>query len=477
MRLQPYPAYKPSGVPWLDDVPAHWEVKKVTHMFSIGSGTTPPTDHPEFYGGDVDWITTSELRESIVTSTQKTVTREALRLFPSLKIYPAGSVAVAMYGATIGRVGVLGTFAAVNQACCVFSDGNSMNTWFWFYWLQSRRHVLVSMGYGGGQPNLSLELLRSIRVATPSLQEQAAIVRYLDHADRRIRRYLGAKQKLIALLQEEKQAIINQAVTRGLDPNVPLKPSGVEWLGDVPAHWEVRRLKRVLSSLIDCEHKTAPAVDVSSYRVVRTSAVRGGTLLLSGTYCTSKEAFAEWTRRGSLEPGDVIFTREAPAGEACVVPSSLNLCLGQRTVLMKVDRHAYEPQFLVHMLYTGPPHDEIELASQGSTLPHFNVEDIGTLPVLAPPVLEQRAIVDWLEAETGDLTYAIGRTRRQIELLREYRTRLIADVVTGKLDVRAAAAQLPDEPDDQEPMHEGDPTEDMDGDLEEADDAAEEAVV
>ena len=158
--------------------------------------------------------------------------------------------------------------------------------------------------------------------------------------------------------------------------------------------------------------------------------------------------------------------------------SSLNLCLGQRTVLMKVDRHAYEPQFLVHMLYTGPPHDEIELASQGSTLPHFNVEDIGTLQVvLAPPVLEQRAIVDWLEAETADLTYAIGRARRQIELLREYRTRLIADVVTGKLDVRAAAAQLPEQPDDQEPVDEGDPTEDMDSALEEAGDAAEEAVV
>ena len=112
---------------------------------------------------------------------------------------------------------------------------------------------------------------------------------------------------------------------------------------------------------------------------------------------------------------------------------------------MKVDRHAYEPQFLVHMLYTGPPHDEIELASQGSTLPHFNVEDIGALPVLAPPVSEQREIVDWLEAETGDLTYAIARARRQVELLHEYRTRLIADVVTGKLDVREPAAQLSEE--------------------------------
>ena len=131
----------------------------------------------------------------------------------------------------------------------------------------------------------------------PPLPEQAAIVRYLDHVDRRIRRYVSAKRKLIALLEEEKQAVINQAVTRGLDPNVRLKPSGVEWLGDVPEHWEVRPLKRVLHRLIDCEHKTAPAVNASSYQVVRTSAVRGGSLVIAGTYCTSEEAFAEWTRR------------------------------------------------------------------------------------------------------------------------------------------------------------------------------------
>ena len=297
-------------------------------------------------------------------------------------------------------------------------------------------------------PRADWRFIGDMRIPLPSLAEQTAIVRYLDHVDRRIRRYVGAKRKLIGLLEEEKQAVINQAVTRGLDPNVRLKPSGVEWLGDMPEHWEVRRLKRVLHRLIDCEHKTAPAVSASSYRVVRTSAVRGGSLSIAGTYCTSEKAFAEWTRRGTLEPGDVIFTREAPAGEACVVPSSLSLCLGQRTVLMKVDRNAYDTHFLVHMLYAGPPHDEIALASRGSTVPHFNVEDIGVLPVLTPPVPEQTAIVRYLDHETSDIDTAITRARRQIELIEEYRTRLIADVVTGKLDVREAAAGLPDEAED-----------------------------
>ena len=155
----PYPTYRDSGVEWLGEIPAHWEVKKITRLFSIGSGTTPPTDYSEYYGGEVAWITTSELRESVVTSTEKTVTKEALKAFPALRVYPEGSIAIAMYGATIGRLGVLGTAATVNQACCVFGDPSGMDVWFWFYWLQSRRPYLISLGYGGGQPNLSQELL------------------------------------------------------------------------------------------------------------------------------------------------------------------------------------------------------------------------------------------------------------------------------------------------------------------------------
>ena len=178
--LDPSVRLKASGVEWLGDVPEHWKVKKATQLFSMGSGTTPPTDALEYYGGDIPWITTSELRESVIVSTKQTVTRQALRRFSSLPVYPKGSVAVAMYGATIGRIGVLGVPATVNQACCVFSESREIDTWFWFYWLQSRRPHLVALGYGGGQPNLSQQLLKGLRVPVPSRNEQHAIVQHLD---------------------------------------------------------------------------------------------------------------------------------------------------------------------------------------------------------------------------------------------------------------------------------------------------------
>ena len=251
----------------------------------------------------------------------------------------------------------------------------------------------------------------------------------------------------------------------GLKPYPRTKDSGVPWLGEVPEHWEVVALKRVLRRLVDCEHKTAPTVERSDYRVVRTTAVRSGQLRWSGTYYTSLQAFKIWTQRALPAPGDVIFTREAPAGEACVVPEAAKVCLGQRTVLMKGRPEAYDARFLVHMIYSGPPRLRIQLASQGSTVGHFNMDDIGWMKILAPPLAEQQSIVTAITRDTASLTEAAERAEREIQLLHEYRTRLIADVVTGKVDVREAAARLPQEAEEPEPLDEAE----VEGDVEESD--------
>jgi len=178
MKLPAYPRSKPSGVEWLGDVPEHWEVKKVTYGFSkIGSGTTPKSDSDEFYDGDVPWVTTSELRETLITKTKENVTRSALSAYSALRIYPAGTLLFAMYGATIGRLGILGISATLNQACCAFSAPTLFDTRFAFYWLWMRRPILISLSSGGGQPNLSQDDLRQIRIPTPPLTEQLGLYR------------------------------------------------------------------------------------------------------------------------------------------------------------------------------------------------------------------------------------------------------------------------------------------------------------
>lgn len=160
MKFPPYASYKDSGIDWLGQIPEHWELWKVAHAFSsIGSGTTPPSDEQKWYGGKVAWVTTSELRERLITETIKTITSEALKKFSALKLHPKGSILIAMYGATIGRVAILGIEATTNQACCVLSESRVLYSRFVYYWLIGFRNEIVSLAYGAEQPNISQDLI------------------------------------------------------------------------------------------------------------------------------------------------------------------------------------------------------------------------------------------------------------------------------------------------------------------------------
>jgi type I restriction enzyme S subunit len=275
----------------------------------------------------------------------------------------------------------------------------------------------------------------------PPLSEQAAIVRFLDHADRRIRRYIRAKQKLIKLLEEQKQAIIHRAVTRGLDPNVRLKPSGVEWLGDVPEHWEVVRLK-TLCTMKSGEGITAMSIEpAGEYPVYGGNGLRGFT-----SRYTHDGKFVLLGRQGALCGNVHVARGRFWASEHAVV-----------TTLRSNDRLDWFVALLDIM--------NLNQYSIAAAQPGLAVERVLNLTVPVPPQVEQDAIARHIGEATVDFARAIARARREISLLREYRTRLIADVVTGKLDVREAAARLPDEVDEPEPLDEAD-----------ADTAAEEAT-
>ena len=328
-ELGPYKAYKASGVEWLGKVPEHWDVRKLRRALRVMTERNRP-----------ELPLLSVVREKGVVLRDVSNNDDNHNYIPddltNYKVVQRGHFAMNKMKAWQGSYGVSKFGGIVSPAYFVFNVDGVDGDYFHIA-IRSQAYVpyftQASDGVRIGQWDLSLARLREIPFSVPPLPEQVAIVRYLDHADRRIRRYISAKQKLIKLLEEQKQVLIHRAVTRGLDPNVRLKPSGVEWLGEVPEHWEVVALKRVLRQLVDCEHKTAPAVGESDYRVVRTTAVRYGRLRWKGTYCTNANAFRDWTKRGIPEPGDVIFTREAPAGEACIVPEGKAVCLGQRTVL------------------------------------------------------------------------------------------------------------------------------------------------
>lgn len=212
--LNPEVKMKNSGVEWLGEVPEHWETWKITHAIDlIGSGTTPKSDNADYYDGQILWVTTSELRENFIDDTKQKITDYAIRDYSALKIYPKNSVAIAMYGATIGRLGILAKEATFNQACCVFGNSSKLHYKFLFYWLWYRRPILISLSNGGGQPNLSQDDLKKIKIPLPPLAEQTAIADYLDEQTAQIDRLSERVQQVIDSLKSYRSALITQAVT------------------------------------------------------------------------------------------------------------------------------------------------------------------------------------------------------------------------------------------------------------------------
>ena len=343
------------------------------------------------------------------------------------------------------RVGISGDRGIITSAYLCMKVKQLLKGQFGYLLLHVYDLQKVLYGLGSGlRQNLDVADIRTLPVLVPPVDEQQDIARYVAWVDKKITSLIRAKQRLIELLNEQKQAVIHRAVTRGLDPDAPMKPTGLDWLPEVPEHWEVLPLKRIVSQIVDTEHKTAPAVEGGRYMVVRTTNIRRGRLITANAYYTDEAGFREWTRRGVPRPGDILFTREAPAGEACIVPKGIDLCMGQRVVLIRVDAERIDPSFVLLLIQYGAIRDFIWLNSQGSTVSHFNMSDIAMMPVLVPPIVEQHEIMEACRSETSSLDAVAERAYREIDLIREYRTRLISDVVTGKLDVRGVHLPEPD---------------------------------
>jgi type I restriction enzyme S subunit len=310
---------------------------------------------------------------------------------------------------------------------------------------------LFVTGIREGQ-NIDYERLSRAEMPMPSEDEQAAIVRFLDHANRKIDGFIRAKRKLIGLLNEQKQAIIHRAVTRGLYPDVLLKPSGIPWLGDIPTHWDTPLLGRCLTHI---EQGWSPVgaegeLGERQWCVLTLSAVRRGVFDPEAIKPVSKSA--DIPRDIEVANGDLLLTRSNTrdrVGDVCLVKD-----VRHRTLLcdliyrLTLRKGAFVPQFLVYQLLCPLGRGQIEKDARGSsgTMPKISQSHIKAWRVLLPPPEEQQAIVELIEIESGPIDTAIARTEREIALMQEYRTRLTADLVTGKLDVREAAANLPEAP-------------------------------
>ena len=428
--LEPYPDCKDSGVPWLGEVPKHWKTERAKWLFR--KMEQPVRENDEVVTCFRDGVVTLRKNRRVrgFTESLKEIGYQGVR---------RGDLVIHAMDAFAGAIGVSDSDGKGTPVYSVCSPRQSANAYYYAFCVRdmARSEWILALAKGIRERSTDFRFkdFASQWVPLPPLPEQAAIVRFLDHADRRIRRYIRAKQKLIALLEEQKQAVIHQAVTGQIDvrtgrPYPAYKPSGVEWLGDVPVHWGVRRLKWVTRlqrgyDLPADRRVPGPFPVVSS----------GGFIGTHSEYRCPGPGVA-MGRYGSTE---AVFYVEQDFWP-------------HNTSLFVTHFQGNTQKWCYYILRSITKADH----AGKSAVPGLDRKDLFQIVVPVPLVDEQREIVRAIEVGTHDLNNAISVTQREIALLREYRTRLIADVVTGKLDVREAAARLPDEVEELEPLDEAD---------------------
>jgi type I restriction enzyme, S subunit len=455
-NLQPYPEYKESGSRWLAGVPAHWEVRNlrtlIRHRNERNRADLPLLSVAREKGVFVRSLTDADENHNVIPED-----------LSNYKVARAGNLIINKMKAWQGSMGIAPCDGIVSPAYFVF-DFAIGDRAFGQALLRSKPYVAhfgqASDGVRVGQWDLTIPGMRQIPVLVPPPEEQAAMVRFLDYANGRLERAIRAKRKVIALLHEQKQAIIHRAVTRGLDPTVPLKPSGIPWLGDVPHHWEVRRLRTIVHRIEQGESPLAVGflAEGDSWGVLKSGCVNRGVF---------RETEHKQLAKGyDIDPTIVVKVGDVLISRACGSPSLVGsvgkvgslkyrLILSDKT-FRAVFRDLVDVDFMVFAMNSRYYRDQVEQAisgaeGMGNNLPLSSLRDF----VFAlPPPKEAGEIATHLQRNLTEFQTAITRLEREIELLREYRTRLVADVVTGKLDVRGVARGLPDlpnEPVTQEP--------------------------
>lgn len=438
--MKRYDKCKDSGIEWIGEIPSHWESWKISHAFNrIGSGTTPESGNPIYHeNGTVNWLNTGDLNDGFLDSCSKQITQKALEDYSSLKLFPAGSLVIAMYGATIGKTAILNFETTTNQACCVFCESEIINLRFLQYWFIGNKEQIINLAIGGGQPNISQNILKDIRLWCPDYSEQLSLNNYLDQKTSQIDDLIAKKERLIQLLEEERTAIINQAVTKGLDPTVPMKDSGIEWLGEIPAHWGRARIKTLVKiKVCDGPHET-PEWKEDGIPFISAEAIKGNQIDLNFKRgYISEEQHQEYCKKSKVQKGDILFCKSgSTTGKSALVEIDDEFGIWSPLAIIRVDERKISNRYMFQSIQSSLFRNQVETSWTFGTQPNIGMGALENLWIAIPPLNEQELIDEYLISELKNFDAIIAKTIHEIELLKEYKTALISEVVTGKVDVR-----------------------------------------
>lgn len=435
MSFPAYPEYKQSGFDWLPEVPSHWVDRKIARDIPFVVGWTPPSGKDEYYDGDLPWVTIADMTQMAVQDTKSKISHLAVQ-DKGAKIVPAGSMLFS-FKLSVGKIAFLTIDSYTNEAIAAFLPCGPLDLEYWKY---AAPEFIPRYGRENiyGATLLNQELISSVRFCAPMRAEQTQIARFLNYETARIDALIEEQQRLIELLKEKRQAVISHAVTKGLDPTVPMKDSGVEWLGEVPAHWAVSPLKFLVEEKVAGPYGASLTKSMytdSGYRVYGQQQVISDDFAI-GDYYISEEKFSEM-QRYVVFPGDVLVSVMGTIGRVSVVPVGVEVgIINPRLVRYKFSSSKVVPEFVKILLMSLRYQSRLREESQGSTMEGLNMGILGDLPLVSPPLDTQYSIVAFVKNYDSNSNELVSQATSAVDLLQERRSALISVAVTGKIDVR-----------------------------------------
>jgi len=429
--MSTYPTYKPAGIEWLGDIPEHWEVKRLKNVTQIVNGSTPKSNIEVFWDGDITWVTPGDISKltGYISSSEKTITEEGYNSCGTELVPPLSTILTCR--APIGNTVIAETELCTNQGCkSLFS--NSVEYRYLYYFILSANEELNSLGQGTTFLELSRTSLGDTKLSFPKSQdEQTAIANYLDEKTTKLDQLISNKKDQIDKLKEVRQIEINTAVTKGLDPNVKLKPSGIELLGDIPEHWELWKLS---SKFKDISSGTTPQAgndrfyENGEYPWINTGDLNDS-FLHSCKKKVTQTALDEHSVLKLHPPGVLIMAMYgATIGKLGII--SFEACCNQACCVIGTSK-SVETKYLFYWLMGN--RTEIVNRAYGGGQPNISQDVIKRLRITCPPSKEQTAIANYLDEKTSKIDQLVSNLENQIEQLEEVIKIEIYNAVTGKI--------------------------------------------
>ena len=437
-KYQKYAEYKDSGVEWLGAIPGHWGVTQLKRLGKFITGMTPSTAVEAYYSDEITeygWIRPEDiLEESEKVEPTKFLTKLG---WETQRTIPAQSTLICCIG-TIGKLGFLGKRAVTNQQITALVPDVRGFSKYYYYLLTASRNQLEHLATGNVVKILNSERLGSLWLPLLSSQNEARqIVHFLDHETAKIDSLIEKQQQLIELLKEKRQAMISHAVTKGLNPDVPMKDSGVEWLGQVPEHWEITPLKHLCKLLKDGTHLPPPRVDEGIPLLSVRNIVDSKFIFRDDDSLISQNSYKDLCRSFIPQSGDVLLAIVgATLGKVAVIEDMEHFHIQRSLGIFRVDSKKFYNYYLCNVLSSKGFQSLLWQNVGFSAQPGIYLGALANFLMPTPPLDEQKKIVEFINIQVNKFEILINNAVKSVKFMQERRTALISAAVTGKIDVR-----------------------------------------